>query len=360
LPMKKLHRRAETGEDGLSAGGARPCTSAWVDEEKCREISETLSRIQLHPDPFIRKPRDSEQKRREAEYWFYMIAVCHATRTLEGFVNGEWLRGNDYLLLAARRRLDADPSYFDAERMARISGRDLRAVISDDGDPFHSKLDRIQERVELLHGCAEVLLRDFEGDVMKIYARSGGYVKPVEGQGLLDLLARFKAYSDPVRKKSFLLVAFLNEAGVWRVRDPENLSLAIDYHLMRIALRSGAIRILDRSLAAKLKERKPVTESEDEAVREAARAAYQFTARQPGLNVFSLDSLLWNIGRTCCFYEHDPICGNQSCWKQSQCTLLKRTDYMCPGRCPLDGVCLGSRDPEQRRYWETNIHTEYY
>lgn len=289
-----------------------------------------------------------------------MIAICHATRTLDGLLDGELVRGNDYLLLAARRCFDADPSFFGAERMARIRSRDLRAAISDDGNPSHSKLDRVQERVDLLHDCAEVLLRDFEGDVMKIYAQSNGYVQPVKGQGLLDLLARFKAYSDPVRKKSFLLVVFLNEAGVWRVMDPENLSLAIDYHLMRIALRSGAIRVLDASLAAKLKERKPVAEAEDGLVREAARAAYSFMARQPGLDVFSLDNLLWNIGRTCCFYEHDPICGGQSCWKREHCTLLQRSNYDCSGRCPLDGVCLGSRNRDYRRYWETNIYTAYY
>ena len=334
--------------------------SVEVDEEKCREIAEILGRVQLRTDPFIRKPRGSDEKRREAEYWFYMIAICHATRTLEGFLDGKWLRGNDYLLLAARRRLDADPSFFDAERMARITGRDLRAAISDDGSPIHSKLDRVQERVDLLHDCAEVLLRDFAGDVMKIYALSGGYVAPVRGKGLLDLLARFKAYSDPVRKKSFLLLMFLDEAGVWKVRDPEKLSLAIDYHLMRIALRSGAIRILDPRLAAKVKERKPVTEKEDEVVREAAKSAYRFMSHKPGLNVFSLDSLLWNIGRTCCFYEHDPICGAQRCWKQGKCTLLQRTSYKCSGRCPLDGICLGSRDQEHRQYWETNIYTSYY
>jgi len=334
--------------------------SVQVDEEKCRKIAEILESIQLHPDPFIRKPQGSDEKRREAKYWFYMIAICHATRTLEGFLDGEWLRGNDYLLLAARRSLDADTSFFDAERMSRITGRDLRAAISDDGNPLHSKLDRIQERVNLLHDCAEVLLRDFDGDVMKIYIRSGGYVEPVKGLGLLDLLVGFKAYSDPVRKKSFLLLMFLDEAGVWKVRDPEKLSLAIDYHLMRIALRSGAIRILDPILAAKLKERNPVTESEDEVIREAARAAYRLMARQPGLSVFSLDSLLWNIGRTCCFYEHDPICGDQRCWKQEKCTLLQRTSYKCSGRCPLDGICLGSTDQEHRRYWETNIYTSYY
>jgi len=129
---------------------------------------------------------------------------------------------------------------------------------------------------------------------------------------------------------------------------------------MRIALRSGAIRILDPRLAAKLKERKPVTEEEDKVVREAAKSAYRFMSHQPGLDVFSLDSILWNIGRTCCFYEHDPICGDQRCWKQGKCTLLQRTSYKCSGRCPLDGICLGSRDQEHRRYWETNIYTSYY
>jgi len=331
-----------------------------VNSKKCRELGLRLKSIRVLPDPNIRRVRTSDEKRREAEFWFYVIAMCQATRTLQGYINGKWLRGGDYLLAACRRRFDSDQDFFTADRMKSIEEDGLKALLSDDGKPDHSTIDRVAERVSLLRNCARVLLKRFEGNMMMIYNVSGGYLIRRDGKGLLNLLKNFRAYSDPVEKKSFLLLLYLNESGIWNMRDLENLKIAVDYHIMRIALRAGMINLVDNALASRLLQRKRVKQSEDCEVRKTVREACSLLSKYSGHSAFEIDTMLWNMGRSCCFYEHDPICDVRLCHKRDKCSFIKATNYLCLGKCVFDGACLGSRNDRYRKLWETNIHTEYY
>ena len=331
-----------------------------VDAEKCRELGLKLKPIHVLPDPYIRSARTVVEKRREAEFWFYVIAVCQATRTLQGYIDGKWLRGGDYLLAACRRRFDSDQDFFTANGMRSIEGDELRALLSDDGNPDHSTIDRVAERVGLLRNCARILLKRFNGDIMMIYNVSEGYLIRKDGKGLLNLLKNFRAYSDPVEKKSFLLLLYLNESEIWKMKDLESLKIAVDYHVMRIALRAGLVKVIDDALAYRLKQRKRIKQSEDCEVRKAVREACSILSKCSGHTAFQLDTMLWNIGRSCCFYEHDPICGSRICHKREKCSFIKATNYLCHGKCIFDGACLGSREERYRRLWETNIYTEYY
>jgi len=334
--------------------------SVGVNARKCRELGLRLKPIRVLLDPNIRRAGTSDEKRREAEFWFYVIAICQATRTLQGYINGMWLRGGDYLLAACRRRFDSDQDFFTAKRMKSIREDGLKALLSDDGDPDRSTIDRVAERVGLLRDSARVLLKRFNGDMMRIYDLSEGCLIRRDGKGLLNLLKNFRAYSDPVEKKSFLLLLYLNESGIWKIRDLENLKIAVDYHIMRIALRSGIVNVVNNALASKLLQRKRVKQSEDYEVRKAVREACSLLSKYSDHNAFEIDTMLWNLGRSCCFYEHDPICDGTICHKRDRCSFIKATNYSCPGKCIFDGACLGSRKDRYRRLWETNIYTEYY
>ena len=286
--------------------------------------------------------------------------MCQATRALQGYINGKWLRGGDYLLAACRRRFDSDQDFFTADRMKSIEEDGLKALLSDDGTPDHSTIDRVAERVGLLRNCARVLLKRFEGNIMMIYNVSEGYLIRRDGKGLPNLLKNFRAYSDPVEKKSFLLLLYLNESGIWKIGDLENLKIAVDYHIMRIALRAGMINLVDNALASRLLQRKRVKQSEDSEVRKTVREACSLLSKYSGHSAFEIDTMLWNMGRSCCFYEDDPICDVRLCHKRDKCSFIKATNYLCLGKCIFDGACLGSRSDRYRKLWETNIYTEYY
>jgi len=256
-----------------------------------------------------------------------------------------------------RRRED-----FTAERMLSYAADDLCALLSDDLNPVHSPIDRVEERLAHLHDCARRLLVEYSGEAMNVYVRSGGRLA---GEGaLLGLLSKFQAYADPLQKKPVLLAGMLHEIGVWPLHDPQNLKVAMDYHAMRVALRTGIVEVKNETLANDLRQRRPVDSDTNQAVRSAVSAACDLVVSASGLAVFQFDKLIWHLGRSCCFYEHDPICGpahsGQPCAKHSTCTFIQASTYPCPNVCLFDGVCRGSLDPSYRSYWETNIYTPDY
>jgi hypothetical protein len=270
-------------------------------------------------------------------------------------VDGRWRRGWDYLISASRRALD---EFASAEAMARVDADRLRAILSDDFDPAHSTVDRVEERLGQLHDVACVLLEQYEGQAMNLYCQAGGRIAG-EG-GIFQRLQAVPAYTDPLDKKAQLLVSQLDAAGVWPLADPENLRVCMDYHAMRVALRTGIVEVTDPGLLIALKQKARVSDAINHTVRRVVSDACDRVIAHSGVSVFEFDKWIWHLGRSCCFYDHEPICGPRTCHKMDICTYIKAVDYTCPGKCSLDGACKGSRDEHYKSFWETNVYTEFY
>ncbi|MFN3477699.1 MAG: queuosine salvage family protein, partial [Candidatus Methylomirabilales bacterium] len=262
----------------------------------------------------------------------------------------------------AERAYRSDPHFFTAERLWRLSPQDLKGIFSDRGDPSTSTLDRIGERLHLLREAAASLLHWYQGDVWVLYERSGGSLGG--GTGLLNLLAQFEAYRDPLKKKSYLLLMILSTSKIWVLQDLELLRFPVDNHFVRVALRTGMIQVKDKELQERLRGQGEVTAGEERALREAAQQAGALLIRASRRTVFELDTILWHIGRSCCFYEHLPICGPRAtvhpCLKRDYCSLVRDTDYPCPDTCPLDGTCFGSLDDAYATLREPRVETHFY
>jgi hypothetical protein len=317
-------------------------------------LASRIGGLEIDIAHLLPRPRDDQERQRLANYWFFLVAICQHTVSLRGTIEGRPLRGWDYLEAASRRCLDA----FTASRCQHLTGPELQAIFSDDFDPAKSTLDRVEERLGQLHQCARFLLQEYDGDAMNLYRAAAGRVAG-EG-GLLQRLARCPPYSDPLYKKSFVLLMMASTAGIWELKDPEALRIPIDYHIMRIALRSGLVEVRDPGLSLHLKERRPATPQLDQRVRSCVEEGCDLLVRASGRSIFLVDMLLWHIGRSCCFYEHEPYCGPRPCPSSDGCTLVKALGHHCQGRCPFDGICRGSREASYREYWETNIYTTYY
>lgn len=329
-----------------------------VAEDQCARLAERLAQVQVRPDELLLPATTPEERHREANLWFFLVAICQATRTLQGVIEGQWVRGWDYMVRAARRALRSDPECFTAKRLVHITPAALRSLFSDDGLAEHSTLDRIEERVSQWRDASRLLIERYEGDVMGLYEAARHRLRG-EG-GILARLAECQAYSDPVQKKSFLFIMFATQCGAWQIEDLHNLHVAVDYHIMRVALRSGMVRIHDDVLSHRLRSREVVSADEDNLIREAVREACDLLVRHSGQSVFDVDHVLWSMGRNCCFYDYEPICGEHRCWRQGQCTFVRTIAYPCPGLCLFDGVCLASRDVVYRTFWETNLYTHFY
>ncbi|MEA3337236.1 MAG: hypothetical protein U9R25_15150 [Chloroflexota bacterium] len=326
-----------------------------VNESQCQAIGRELREQSVRPDEYLFVPADLAESRREANYWTFVIAICQHTKSLDGTIDGRWCRGWDYLVRATRRVVDEMSS---AEAMARIDRDRLRAILSDDFDPGNATVDRVDERLRQLHEVAEVLNETYDGQAMALFQQAGGRI---EGDGgIFDRLRQIPAFSDPLDKKAQLLVGQLDAAGVWSLADPENLKVCMDYHAMRVALRSGIVEVIDPGLRIALLQQALVPGAINHAVRAAVSDACDRVIVHSGVTVFEFDKWIWHLGRSCCFYDHEPICGQQTCQKMDRCTYIQAIDYDCPGRCSLDGVCKGSRDDGYRAFWETNVYTEFY
>ncbi|HNS01404.1 MAG TPA: hypothetical protein PKM78_03350 [Anaerolineae bacterium] len=326
-----------------------------VNETQCQAIGQRLRSQTVHADEFLFVPATVAEAQREANYWTFAIAICQHTKSLEGIIDGRWRRGWDYLICASRRALD---DFASAEAMARIDAARLRAILSDDFDPTNSTVDRVEERLGQLHDVAGVLLAQYDGQAMNLYCQAGGRIRG-DG-GIFQRLAAIPAYTDPLDKKAQLLVGQLDAAGVWPLADPQNLKVCMDYHAMRVALRTGIVEVTDPGLALALRQKALVSDEINHAVRGAVSDACDRVIAHSGVSVFEFDKWIWHLGRSCCFYDHEPICGPRTCHKMDTCTYIQAVDYACPGKCSLDGACKGSRDETYKNLWETNVYTEFY
>ncbi|MFZ2488921.1 MAG: hypothetical protein WAZ19_12480 [Anaerolineae bacterium] len=326
-----------------------------VNEDQCARIGERLRRQTVHADEFLFVPSSMPDAQIEANYWAFAIAICQHTKSLVGVIDGRWRRGWDYLISATRRRREV---FASPHAMATISADQLAALLSDTFDPVTSTVDRLEERLEQLHDVARVLLEQYEGQAMNIYCWAGGRIRG-EG-GIFERLAAIPAFTDPLDKKAQLLVGQLDAAGVWPLVDPEHLKVCMDYHAMRVALRTGIVEVTDPALHSALKQKAVVSDEINHTVRRVVSDACDRVIAHSGVSVFEFDKWIWHLGRSCCFYDHEPICGPRTCHKMDICTYIQAVDYACPGRCSLDGACKGSRDDAYKNLWETNVYTAFY
>ena len=283
-----------------------------------------------------------------AMYFLVMVAMDHRLsrpgRPYEAVVEGERLHGADLLYRLGRLKLERDPGFFTAERLAGVSEADVRAWLCVAGvcppDPGR--------RAALLRDLGAKLLRLYGGSALRLIEASGGWLHTWEpgAPGLVELLRVFEAYGDPVEKKAMLFAKFVERRGLLRVRDPWNKRVPVDNHLTRIALRLGLVAP-EEPLLAKIRKGVEASPWEDVALRVAVREAWHLAAEAAGVDDFLLDDLLWTMGRRVCVHGR-PRC--RGCSGHEACS---------GGECVLRGLCpvgLGAAEPVEEHvfldtYW---------
>jgi hypothetical protein len=212
----------------------------------------------------------------DADAALFLCAVDHQTGyEREHRVDGAGpFAGSELMWVVGLRSAHREPGMLTAARLKAASADDVSRwfYIADEtvADP--------QRRAALWRDLAEGLERDYDGSAERLLAACGGRLGGE--QGLIALLRPYRAYSDPLAKKSFLFAKIAERRGWLEVVDPESWEVAADNVLMRIALRSGL-----------------VPEGPLEQVRPAARTAFKELAVAAGLSPPVLDDMLWELGR---------------------------------------------------------------
>ena len=285
--------------------------SIEIDVNRIQEIANViLKKVKIVPDKFTDElyyPSPKEDKEIVASYFFFMVAIDHRTsrngKIYEAVIDGRKFHGADLLYYLGKRKLDEDRDFFTAKRMTKITVEEVRNWLSISGkEPWGIEL-----RTTLLRDAGLKLQLLYDGSVLKLLEESKGYLRSTNSViGLLDMLRVFLAYSDPVEKKSYLLVKFLERRGLVKIRDLENLHVPVDNHLSRIAIRWGIVK-LSENLLVKIQRQEAFTFDEDVMLRLFIRKAYKLLSEKVGVKPSILDDFLWNFGRKTCI-RGTPFC----------------------------------------------------
>ena len=274
-------------------------------------------------------------------YFIFMVAIDHRTsryEDFEGFVDGEFYHGADLLYRLGSRKFEENPDFFSPEHMSRIGVDEVREWLKVKGKEGKERTIWDPEvRAVILRDLGLKLLRLYGGRVRNLIASSRNRLKWV-GEGLIERMRVFKAYSDPVEKKAYLFVKFISRRRLFTYLDPENSEVPVDNHLARIALRMRLV-LPDEYILQKVRLRQPFTWKEDIGLRYAVRRAYKLVAKGAGTDPLILDDFLWMFGRACCTREK-PLC-------VSGCSGKCRMYSLCSDGCPFREFCDWMSTPEE-------------
>ncbi|MDX6608858.1 MAG: hypothetical protein QOF85_783 [Solirubrobacterales bacterium] len=231
-----------------------------------------------------------------------------------GTLDGTTYRGAMYMWRALRRELDRGGGrILDAGFLATMSESDFDAIFSDDTglNPLAIGAD---DRLANLRDLGRHLLAEWNGEFLNLLEETGGSLVR-----FAELSRGFRAFDDPIFKLTMLNAILLSGSGVFEFRD-EPLP-AIDYHLLRHALRQGMLRPEPR-LEQKLKASRLLSGEEALELRRLALVAFVAIAERTGLSGAILDNKFW-LNRVNCT-DIDPVCLDPA-------TAL---------RCPFYGACI--------------------
>lgn len=236
----------------------------------------------------------------------------------------------------------------DAISLSRVTARDVNAWLAGYKKPHRI---RAKERAALLRDLGERLLDDCAGDVLVLFKRSA---RRLYGPGgYLEQLGRFIAFSeDPLQKKSNVLIHEIVRDGLFTFDDEGAIAPAVDYHIMRLYLRTGRVAPIHRSTLESLKQDSMPRARLVRLLREVVSEAVSLTAFYADLSVPTVNDLEWRLGREVC----DRV--------RPRCSHLPADARMRLGvagqQCPNAGFCLAFRDPDWRSLREPDHKKSFY
>lgn len=331
--------------------------SVQVDVSACQNVARLLA-SRLVPKDEEDSVLASFNRVESGNYYLLLVAICHQTSPrgrlpLMGTVGGVERRGWDYLSAKFESAARADRSLLEPGHWSRMDVGEVSTIFRDDA--LGDRLSEPAHRTALVRDLGRVMIENGWNWFEELFHLCQGRVATGE-PNLFELLTKFVAYRDPVRKKSSFLLALMRNSRLWQFQDNEKLGPPVDYHEVRGHLRIGTIVVNDPSLRNKLLNAEEVASQEDVAIRGAVYDAIMLISELTGLrNPSQLHYLFWNVFRTHCLRE-SPLCFAEAS------ALPQRYQHLATfgseKRCPFSGVCASATTP--KRYFEHVFETDYY
>jgi hypothetical protein len=329
-----------------------------VDGEVCARLATLLRSRKIPPDAEERKPDVPADL--VGNFFLALVAICHQTspmkgRPLQGLIEGRVRRGWDYLWARFEAAAQAAPEILEPADWCEFRAPQLGEVFHD--EKYGDRLTDHEGRAALLRDLGAHMLAWGWRRVDALYHHCEGRV--AAGQpNLLGMLARLRAFGDPLRKKSLLFLSLMRNTHTWQYEDDESLGPPVDYHEVRGHLRLGTVRVTSRELEEKLRRGIPVTAREDQAIRAAVYDAIMVLSQESDLrNPSQLHYLFWNVFRAVC-RRRSPQCLRIGPRTKLPRRYLPLTVHEAGNRCPFSSVCASAEIND--RYVEHVFATDYY
>jgi len=215
---------------------------------------------------------------------------------------------------------------------------------------FGSALDsarlRRRERIALLRNLSEQS-EDWLGPNCPEWVTNAN-IRLSGTDGLYAWLNKIRIFSaDPIQKKARVFVHQLLRYGLIDVLDPENIAPAVDYHLMRLYVRTGRIRPVDE-WEERLKDEDSTVRIEPiTALRRAVEESMYYTATGANLRVDEVNHIEWQIARSFCLRK-DPHCSSGPLPEKPVDEAVVNLSCRLGHCCPLSSECLAAVDSNLR------------
>ena len=304
----------------------------FVDESACYQAAQELRRYQVSPSAVTADVRPEAQ----ALFKLFFVAICHSMN---------W----DFLLGRMREKFFSDDPQAMIKSALNCKARDVEDLLSG-----YARTERIQakERAKILRDVGATIVEHYDSDITRLF-----FPSKIQGSdGFLARLAVFNAFSeDPASKKANVFVQELLREKIASFEDEASVQPAIDYHLIRLYLRTGRVIPREEIIVDELSSGSPTRMRLVNLLRKKVGEALALTAFYAQKTVFEVNYVEWQIARQRCDYDR-VICTGK--WPDSNFDL----DVIAiqPSGCPYAGWCLAHTNPEWRALKEPPIRKAFY
>jgi hypothetical protein len=300
-----------------------------VDAMACASAAQILRGLDLAGRaPDSDRPRSSELLLRLS-----VAAVCHQ-------INWDFV--------SSRLALAFDEFQGDPRFLSSVTARHVAAWLAG-----YRRAERIRarERAAFLRDVGKIVVGRYSGDAELLLIESKGRLHGPGG--LLARLDDFSAFSkDPLRKKSNVFAHEVIRDRLGQFADQDKIAPAVDYHIMRLYLRSGRVVPIHGMTFTLLKTSFAPRPRLVKLMREAVSEALSLTALYAGMSIPEVNELEWEIGRGVC-ERAKPQCESPSA--EAPVAFLN-------GRrgCLYRPFCRAFGNPEWRKLKEPELRKSFY